>query len=251
MKHIRNEVLLVHWFHHFVVLFSVSLQRKYSCRNATFLLGIVAIFYAIRAVRAHQQGFFAESTTFYKKAIRWALITFIIGLVLGSSIAFIFFVRAVLFVWRRKTSIQLLLLLRIFFFFSLWTYRDWIDVNRTERYFPVEFVCFLMKIDLFLYASMNIFNGFSSGELSWRIFPMKNKLVFISSWRRSIDFFCSNDAESQSINNVNVLTSYVEVQMTFIDNDKKDMTSPSSSMLFRWVYRPRININVHRSSSNQ
>ncbi|CAF0723282.1 unnamed protein product [Adineta steineri] len=61
-------------------------------------LGIIAIFYAIRAVRAYSQGFYAESSTFYKKAIRWSLITFIIGLVLGSIIAFIFFVKAVLFV---------------------------------------------------------------------------------------------------------------------------------------------------------
>ena len=63
-----------------------------------FYLGIIAVFYAIRAVRAHSQGFYAESTTFYKKAIRWSLITFIIGLVLGSIIAFIFFVKAILFV---------------------------------------------------------------------------------------------------------------------------------------------------------
>lgn len=63
-----------------------------------FYLGIVAIYYAVHAVRAHSQGFYAESTIFYKKAIRWSLITFIIGLVLGSIIAFIFFVKAVLFV---------------------------------------------------------------------------------------------------------------------------------------------------------
>ena len=63
-----------------------------------FSLGIVAVYYAIRAVRAHNQGFYAESTTFYKKAIRWSLITFIIGLVLGSIIAFILFVKSVLFV---------------------------------------------------------------------------------------------------------------------------------------------------------
>ena len=66
--------------------------------HALFSSGVVAIFYAIRAVRAHNQGFFAEATTFYKKAIRWSLITFIIGLFLGSVIAFIFFVRAVLFI---------------------------------------------------------------------------------------------------------------------------------------------------------
>ena len=66
--------------------------------EVVFYLGIVAVFYAIRAVRAHSQGFYAEATIFYKKAIRWSLITFIIGLVLGSAIAFVFFVRAVLFV---------------------------------------------------------------------------------------------------------------------------------------------------------
>ena len=62
------------------------------------LVGMVAIFYAIRAVRAHSQGFYAESTTFDKQAIRWSLITFIVGLVLGSAIAFLFFVKAVLFI---------------------------------------------------------------------------------------------------------------------------------------------------------
>jgi hypothetical protein len=61
-------------------------------------LGTIAVFYAILAVRAHSQGFYAEATTFYKKAIRWSLITFIIGLVLGSAIAFILFVKSVLFV---------------------------------------------------------------------------------------------------------------------------------------------------------
>ncbi|CAF1272537.1 unnamed protein product [Rotaria sp. Silwood1] len=60
------------------------------------ILGIIAIFYAVRAVRAHSQGFYAEATIFYKKAIRWSLITFIIGLVLGSIIAFTFFVKTVL-----------------------------------------------------------------------------------------------------------------------------------------------------------
>ncbi|UJR37837.1 hypothetical protein I4U23_030527 [Adineta vaga] len=62
------------------------------------LLGIIAIFYAIRAVRAHNQGFYAEATTFYKKAIRWSLITFIIGLTLGSILAFGFFVKGILVV---------------------------------------------------------------------------------------------------------------------------------------------------------
>ncbi|CAF0894122.1 unnamed protein product [Adineta ricciae] len=60
------------------------------------LLGILAIYYATRAVQAHNQGFYAEATTFYKKSIRWSLITFIIGLVLGSIVAFGFFVKAVL-----------------------------------------------------------------------------------------------------------------------------------------------------------
>ena len=67
-------------------------------RIIIFYLGFIAIFYAIRAVQAHNQGFYAEATTFYKKAIRWSLITFIFGLTLGSIIAFCFFVRAVLFV---------------------------------------------------------------------------------------------------------------------------------------------------------
>jgi len=58
-------------------------------------LGIIAVYYA---VRAQNQGFYAEATTFYKKAIRWSLITFIIGLVLGSVIAFVFFVKTVLYV---------------------------------------------------------------------------------------------------------------------------------------------------------
>jgi len=64
----------------------------------TVCLGIIAVYYAIRAVRAQNQGFYAEATTFYKKAIRWSLITFIIGLVLGSVIAFVFFVKTVLYV---------------------------------------------------------------------------------------------------------------------------------------------------------
>ncbi|CAM4886679.1 unnamed protein product [Rotaria socialis] len=63
-----------------------------------FYSGIIAVAYAVRAVRAHSQGFFAEATTFYKKAIRWSLITFIIGLVLGSIVAFSFFVKTVLFI---------------------------------------------------------------------------------------------------------------------------------------------------------
>ena len=58
---------------------------------------MIAIFYAIRAVRAQSQGFYAEATTFYKQAIRWSLITFIVGLVLGSVLAFAFFVKTVLF----------------------------------------------------------------------------------------------------------------------------------------------------------
>ncbi len=54
--------------------------------------------YAIRAVRAHSQGFYAEATIFYKKAIRWSLITFILGLTIGSIAAFIFFVKVVRFI---------------------------------------------------------------------------------------------------------------------------------------------------------
>ena len=78
---------------------------KYLFPPVSSILGIIAIFYAIRAVRAHSQGFFAESTTFYKKAIRWSLITFIIGLVVGSVIAFGFFVKTVLFIWNKNSEI--------------------------------------------------------------------------------------------------------------------------------------------------
>ena len=61
-------------------------------------LGMIALYYAIRSVRAHGQGFFAEATAFHKKAIQWSLLTFVLGLVMGSCVAFSFFVRAVLFV---------------------------------------------------------------------------------------------------------------------------------------------------------
>ena len=59
------------------------------------ILGVIALFYAIRAARAHNQGFFAEATTFYKKSIRWSLITFILGLTIGTIVALIFFVKGV------------------------------------------------------------------------------------------------------------------------------------------------------------
>ncbi|CAF0863176.1 unnamed protein product [Rotaria sp. Silwood1] len=61
------------------------------------ILGFIALFYAIRAVRTHSQGFYAEASIFYKKAIRWSLITFITGLTIGSIVSFSFFVKAVLF----------------------------------------------------------------------------------------------------------------------------------------------------------
>jgi hypothetical protein len=63
-----------------------------------FYLGFFALFYAIRAVRAHNEGFYAEAGIFYKKAIRWSLITFILGLIIGSIIVLCFFVKAVLFI---------------------------------------------------------------------------------------------------------------------------------------------------------
>jgi hypothetical protein len=59
---------------------------------------VIALFYAIRSVRAHNQGFYAEATTFYKRAIRWSLITFILGLIIGTAVTFIFFVKRVLFI---------------------------------------------------------------------------------------------------------------------------------------------------------
>ncbi|CAF2511173.1 unnamed protein product [Rotaria sp. Silwood2] len=70
-----------------------------ACISSLFcpILGLIALFYAIRAVRTHSQGFYAEASTFYKKAIRWSLITFIVGLTIGSIVSFSFFVKAVLF----------------------------------------------------------------------------------------------------------------------------------------------------------
>ncbi|CAF0859316.1 unnamed protein product [Didymodactylos carnosus] len=62
------------------------------------ILGVISIYFAILSVRAQSQGYFAQSQTYYQRAIRWSLITFIFGLVLLSTIAFIFFVRAVLHV---------------------------------------------------------------------------------------------------------------------------------------------------------
>jgi hypothetical protein len=76
----------------------LNIRQKIYSNSIIFYLGIIAVFHAIRAVRAHNQGFYAEATTYYKKAIRWSLITFIIGLVIGSVIAFMFFVKSVLFV---------------------------------------------------------------------------------------------------------------------------------------------------------
>ena len=57
-----------------------------------------ALYYASRSVRAHHQGFYAEATIFSKKAIRWSLITFIIGLTLASFLAFLCFVKLVVFI---------------------------------------------------------------------------------------------------------------------------------------------------------
>jgi hypothetical protein len=54
------------------------------------------LIYSTQALRAYNKGFYAEATILYKKSIRWSLITFILGLVIGSIIAFSFFVKAVL-----------------------------------------------------------------------------------------------------------------------------------------------------------
>ncbi|CAF1518505.1 unnamed protein product [Rotaria magnacalcarata] len=76
--------------------------RSLACAlmSAVFcpILGFIALFYAMRAVRTYNQGFYAEATTFYKKAIRWSLITFVIGLTIGSIILFSIFVKIVLFI---------------------------------------------------------------------------------------------------------------------------------------------------------
>ncbi|CAF0904174.1 unnamed protein product [Rotaria sordida] len=61
------------------------------------ILGFIALFYAIRALRIYSQGFYAEASISYKKAIRWSLITFITGLTIGSIVSFSFFVKAILF----------------------------------------------------------------------------------------------------------------------------------------------------------
>ncbi|UJR08413.1 hypothetical protein I4U23_012683 [Adineta vaga] len=77
-------------------------KRSFACALVSTLfcpiLGIFALFYAIRALRAHHQGYYAEAVTFNKQATRWSLITFIIGLTIGSIIGFIFFVKTVLFI---------------------------------------------------------------------------------------------------------------------------------------------------------
>lgn len=57
-----------------------------------------ALFYAVRTIRAYRQGYYAEAITFKKQSTRWSLITFIVGLVLGSLIGFTFFVKTVLFI---------------------------------------------------------------------------------------------------------------------------------------------------------
>ena len=76
---------------------SDAMQSSAALIEFLFHSGMIAIYYAIRAVRAQSQGFYAEATTFYKQAIRWSLITFIVGLILGSVLAFGFFVKTVLF----------------------------------------------------------------------------------------------------------------------------------------------------------
>lgn len=59
-----------------------------------YVLGLIALFYAIRSLRAYRQGFFAEATVFYKKSVRWSLITFVLGLVIGSLVALSLFIKA-------------------------------------------------------------------------------------------------------------------------------------------------------------
>ena len=59
------------------------------------ILGVIALVYAIRSARAHNQGFYAEATIFYKKAIQWSLVTFVLGLTLGTIVALVFFVKGV------------------------------------------------------------------------------------------------------------------------------------------------------------
>lgn len=58
-------------------------------------LGLIAFFYALRSLHAYRQGFYAEATVFYKKSVRWSLITFVLGLVIGSVVTLIFFVKGV------------------------------------------------------------------------------------------------------------------------------------------------------------
>ena len=74
-------------------------NRSLACASLSALfcpiLGVIALLYAIRSVRAHNQGFYAEAATFYKKAIQWSLITFILGLVIGTLVTLIFFVKGV------------------------------------------------------------------------------------------------------------------------------------------------------------
>ena len=62
-----------------------------------YFVGIFAFFYSIRALRAYNQGYYAEAAAYNKQATRWSLITFIVGLTIGSIIGFIFFVKTVLF----------------------------------------------------------------------------------------------------------------------------------------------------------
>ncbi|CAF0877270.1 unnamed protein product [Adineta ricciae] len=59
-------------------------KRSFACAfvSALFcpILGIVALFYSIRALRAYSQGYYAEAAAYNKQATRWSLITFIVGL---------------------------------------------------------------------------------------------------------------------------------------------------------------------------
>lgn len=135
-----------------------------KCCASFFFEGIVAIFYAIRAVRAHSQGFYAEATTFDKKATRWSLITFIVGLVLGSAIGFLFFVKAVLFIWR--SEIDLLI------FFCMWS-------SSSINFFVVVLVVYGFLLSI-IYMEMKLFFKF---EGRWALFDSRSKMAHFNQQR--------------------------------------------------------------------
>lgn len=73
-------------------------MKDNSLRLLTFVLclGCIALFYSLRSLRAHNQGFYAEAVIFSKQSVRWSLISFVLGLILGSIIVFCLFVKAVI-----------------------------------------------------------------------------------------------------------------------------------------------------------